>query len=415
MTFNDLDLIEPIKKAIKNEGYTIPTPIQEQAIPIVLNKHDLMGCAQTGTGKTAAFSIPVIQLLHESATQEKGKRNIRALIVTPTRELAIQIDNSIAAYGKYSGLRHTVVFGGVSQHAQTQDLRRGVDILTATPGRLLDLINQGFIKLSSIEYFVLDEADRMLDMGFLNDVKKIIKLLPEKRQSLFFSATMPLSIITLASTILNNPKKVSITPESTTAETVQQSLYHVSKDNKRNLLLQLLSDENINTALVFTRTKYGADKLSKLLNKKGIKTEALHSNKSQQARQKALSNFKSQYTKVLVATDIAARGIDVDDLSCVINFEIPNIAETYVHRIGRTGRAGAAGHAISLCDTDELPYIKDIQKLISMRIKVVKEHPFHLESSSSDFKLETNKPRTSNQRKKKSPYRGKRQYQTSKR
>ncbi len=415
MTFNDLDLIEPIKKAIKNEGYTIPTPIQEQAIPIVLNKHDLMGCAQTGTGKTAAFSIPVIQLLHESATQEKGKRNIRALIVTPTRELAIQIDNSIAAYGKYAGLRHTVVFGGVSQHAQTLELRRGVDILTATPGRLLDLINQGFIKLNSIEYFVLDEADRMLDMGFLNDVKKIIKLLPEKRQSLFFSATMPLSIVGLANTILNNPRKISITPETTTAETVQQSLYHVSKDNKRNLLLQLLDDENINTALVFTRTKYGADKLSKLLNKKGIKTEALHSNKSQQARQKALSNFKSQYTKVLVATDIAARGIDVDDLSCVINFEIPNIAETYVHRIGRTGRAGALGQAISLCDTDELPYIKDIQKLISMRIDVVKEHPFHLESSSSDFKLETNKPRTSNQRKKKSPYRGKRQFQTSKR
>jgi len=415
MTFNDLELIAPIKKAIKNEGYTTPTPIQEKAIPILLNKRDLMGCAQTGTGKTAAFSIPVLQLLHESATQEKGRKKIKALIVTPTRELAIQIDNSLSAYGKHTGLRHTVVFGGVSQHAQTQALRRGVDILTATPGRLLDLINQGFIKLNSIDYFVLDEADRMLDMGFLNDVKKIIKLLPEKRQSLFFSATMPLSIVDLANSILNNPEQVSITPKTTTAETVEQSLYHVSKENKRNLLLNLLDDESINSALIFTRTKYGADKLAKLLNKKGIKTEALHSNKSQMARQKALKNFKNQYTKVLVATDIAARGIDVDDLSCVINFEIPNIAETYVHRIGRTGRAGAAGRAISLCDTDELPYIRDIQKLISMKIDVIKEHPYHLENSSSDFKQETKKPKGTNPRKKKRQYRGKKQFQSSKR
>lgn len=399
MTFNDLALIDPIKRAVTEEGYITPTPIQQQAIPIVLEGTDLLGCAQTGTGKTAAFAIPILQHLYQSV-ENKGKRNIKALIVTPTRELAIQIDESFAAYGKYTGLKHTVVFGGVSQFAQAQQIRQGVDILVATPGRLLDLMNQRIISLSNIEYFVLDEADRMLDMGFVNDVKKIIKALPHKRQSLFFSATMPLSIVALAETILNKPKQVSVTPESTTAETVEQSLYYISKENKRNLLVDLLRDENINTALVFTRTKYGADKLSRMLNNSGIKSEALHSNKSQQARQNALKNFKSQTTRVLVATDIAARGIDVDELSCVINFEIPNISETYVHRIGRTGRAGSAGKAISLCDSDEMTYIRDIQKLISMRIKVVADHAYPLDKNLLVEKKEAPKQQNNNQKRK---------------
>ncbi len=376
MTFEDLALIDPIKRAIKEEGYTQPTPIQQKAIPVLLEKRDILGCAQTGTGKTAAFAVPIIQLLHENKGLRKGKRSIKALIVTPTRELAIQIGESFSSYGRYAGLCHTVIFGGVSQLAQTQALHRGVDILIATPGRLLDLMNQGFINLHSIEYFVLDEADRMLDMGFVHDVKKIIKELPQQRQSLFFSATMPQSITQLADSILNNPVSVSVTPVATTAETVNQSLYYVSRDDKRKLLVDLLDDEKINSVLIFTRTKYGADKLSQMLNKRGIKSEALHSNKSQQARQKALGNFKKQQTRALVATDIAARGIDVDDLSCVINFEIPNISETYVHRIGRTGRAGASGMAISLCDTEEVPYIRDIQKLIAMRIPVVTDHPY---------------------------------------
>ena len=381
MTFEDLSLIAPIKQAIQEEGYTNPTPIQEQAIPIVLTGRDLMGCAQTGTGKTAAFAIPIIQLLSNDSFSGKGKRNIRALVVTPTRELALQIDESFGAYGRYTRITRAVVFGGVSQQSQVQALSRGVDVLVATPGRLLDLINQGIISLKQIEYFVLDEADRMLDMGFLNDVKKIIKELPQKRQSLFFSATMPLSIVHLADSILSDPAHVSVTPQSTTAETVQQYLYHVGREDKRKLLVELLADKEIVSALVFTRTKYGADKLSQMLVKKGIKSEALHSNKSQQARQRALNNFKSQQTRVLVATDIAARGIDVDELSCVINFEIPNISETYVHRIGRTGRAGSSGVAISLCDNDELPYIRDIQKLISMRIPVVSDHAYHLSVS----------------------------------
>ncbi|HKM93816.1 MAG TPA: DEAD/DEAH box helicase [Prolixibacteraceae bacterium] len=396
MTFDELALIEPIRRAIKEEGYTTPTPIQQQSIPILLEGNDLMGCAQTGTGKTAAFSIPILQLLEQNSTLSKGRRNIKALIVTPTRELAIQINESLESYGKYTSLKHTVIFGGVSQLPQTNALRQGVDILVATPGRLLDLMNQGFIKLSSIEYFVLDEADRMLDMGFLNDVKRIIKELPNKRQSLFFSATMPMNIVHLASTILNNPQRVTITPETTTAETVQQKLYYVSKENKRSLLVDLLNDSSIVSALIFTRTKYGADKLTQMLVKKGIKSEALHSNKSQQQRQRALNNFKTQQTRVLVATDIAARGIDIDDLSCVINFEIPNISETYVHRIGRTGRAGASGRAISLCDNDELPYIRDIQRLISMRIDVVKDHPYVLEINNQPTPKEASKKQKQN-------------------
>ncbi|NIJ52063.1 DEAD/DEAH box helicase [Dyadobacter arcticus] len=378
MIFQDLRLIEPIIKALKEEGYTTPTPIQAKAIPIILDQKDLLGCAQTGTGKTAAFAIPMLQLLYNNAERTSEKSRIRALILTPTRELAIQIGESFAAYGRHTGIRHTVVFGGVGQKPQTDALHRGVDILIATPGRLLDLINQGFIKLNQLEFFVLDEADRMLDMGFVHDVKKIIKLLPAKRQSLFFSATMPPAIVTLADTILRSPVKVEVTPVSSTAETIRQSLFYVDKSDKNSLLLHILEDQSIATALVFTRTKHGADKVVKVLRKAGVSSEAIHGNKSQNARQNALKNFKSQATRVLVATDIAARGIDVDDLTHVINYEIPNIPETYVHRIGRTGRAGAKGTAFSFCDREEKVFLKDIHKLIAKNIPVVNDHPYSI-------------------------------------
>jgi ATP-dependent RNA helicase RhlE len=376
MTFQDLELIEPIRKALQEEGYTTPTPIQAKAIPIILQQRDLLGCAQTGTGKTAAFAIPMLQLLQNNPAQRYDRTKIRSLILTPTRELAIQIGESFAAYGRYTNIKHTVIFGGVGQKPQTDALQRGVDVLIATPGRLLDLINQGFIKLGQLEQFVLDEADRMLDMGFVHDVKKVIKLLPNKRQSLFFSATMPPAIVTLANTILTNPAKVEVTPVSSTADTIKQSVFFVDKSDKNSLLLHILKDSSIATALVFTRTKHGADKVVKVLRKAGVTSEAIHGNKSQNARQNALKNFKSQTTRVLVATDIAARGIDVDDLTHVINYEIPNIPETYVHRIGRTGRAGAKGTAFSFCDADERPYLKDIHKLISKNIPVVKDHPY---------------------------------------
>lgn len=376
MTFQELELIEPIYKALKEEGYNTPTPIQAKAIPIILQQRDLLGCAQTGTGKTAAFAIPMLQLLYNNPIQRHEKSRIRSLILTPTRELAIQIGESFAAYGRHTGIRHTVVFGGVGQKPQTDALQRGVDVLIATPGRLLDLINQGFIKLNQLEQFVLDEADRMLDMGFVHDVKKVIKLLPAKRQSLFFSATMPPAIVVLANTILSNPIKVEVTPVSSTADTIKQSVYFVDKSDKNSLLLHILKDSAIATALVFTRTKHGADKVVKVLRKAGVTSEAIHGNKSQNARQNALKNFKSQTTRVLVATDIAARGIDVDDLTHVINYEIPNIPETYVHRIGRTGRAGAKGTSFSFCDVEEKPYLKDIQKLIARNIPVVKDHPY---------------------------------------
>ncbi len=378
MTFQDLKLIEPIKKALQEEGYTTPTPIQAKAIPVILENKDLLGCAQTGTGKTAAFAIPMLQLLHENPVGKFEKSRIRALILTPTRELAIQIGESFAAYGRHTHVKHTVVFGGVGQKPQTDALQKGVDVLIATPGRLLDLINQGFIKLNQLEFFVLDEADRMLDMGFVHDVKKIIKLLPAKRQSLFFSATMPPVIVTLANTILRNPTKVEVTPVSSTADTIRQSVFFVDKSDKNSLLLHILKDESIATALVFTRTKHGADKVVKVLRKAGVTSEAIHGNKSQTARQNALKNFKSQTTRVLVATDIAARGIDVDDLTHVINYEIPNIPETYVHRIGRTGRAGAKGIALSFCDREEKTYLKDIHKLIAKNIPVVNDHPYAL-------------------------------------
>jgi ATP-dependent RNA helicase RhlE len=380
MTFDKLDLIEPILNALKHEGYTQPTPIQEISIPIVLKGQDLLGCAQTGTGKTAAFAIPILQLLHLNKGNDRAPRKIKTLIVTPTRELAIQIGESFAAYGRFMNLRHTVVFGGVPQSQQVGALKMGVDILIATPGRLLDLINQGYVKLGDISIFVLDEADRMLDMGFIHDVKKLIKLIPAKRQSLFFSATMPDSIRVLASTILTNPEEVQVTPASTTAETVEQEMYFVDAVNKKDLLIHLLKDKSIATALVFTRTKHGADKVQRMLEKAKIKAEAIHGNKSQNARQNALRNFKDKTTRVLVATDIAARGIDIDNLNLVINYEIPNIPETYVHRIGRTGRAGLEGKAVSFCDVEEFEYLRDIQKLISIQIPVVTDHPYPAEN-----------------------------------
>nr|WP_310589846.1 DEAD/DEAH box helicase [Dyadobacter sp. CY343] len=378
MTFQELNLIEPITKALKEEGYDTPTPIQAKAIPIILDQKDLLGCAQTGTGKTAAFAIPMLQLLHNKPVGNAERQRIRALILTPTRELAIQIGESFAAYGRYTGLKHTVVFGGVGQKPQTDALRKGIDILVATPGRLLDLITQGFIKLNQLEFFVLDEADRMLDMGFVHDVKKVIKLLPQQRQSLFFSATMPPAIVALANTILIQPVKVEVTPVSSTADTIRQSVFFVDKSDKNNLLLHILKDQSISTALVFTRTKHGADKVVKVLRKAGVTSEAIHGNKSQNARQNALKNFKSQTTRVLVATDIAARGIDVDDLTHVINYEIPNVPETYVHRIGRTGRAGAKGIAFSFCDREEKLFLRDIHKLIAKNIPVESNHPYAL-------------------------------------
>jgi len=376
MLFENLNLIEPILAAVKAEGYTEPTPIQEKAIPVLLNGRDLMGCAQTGTGKTAAFAIPILQLLYGKQNSAAGKRQIKALIITPTRELAIQINESFSAYGKNTALRHTVIYGGVSQGPQTTTLKNGVDILIATPGRLLDLMNQGFVNLQNIRFFVLDEADRMLDMGFIHDVKKIIAKLPSQRQSLFFSATMPPEIQKLAGTILQNPVKVEIAPVVATADLIKQSLFYVSKTDKKSLLIHILKDQSIETALVFTRTKHGADKVSRDLVKAGIKAVAIHGNKSQAARQSALKNFKNRSTRVLVATDIAARGIDVEQLSHVINYEIPNIPETYIHRIGRTGRAGLNGVALSFCDAEERAYLKDIYKLLPKPITVVDNHPF---------------------------------------
>ena len=375
MTFNELDLIAPILNALDNLGYTNPTPIQEQAIPIILSGNDIMGCAQTGTGKTAAFAIPILQNLTKNPRPD-GKRKIRSLILTPTRELAIQIEENIKEYGRNLDQRHAVIFGGVSQVKQVNQLKNGVDILVATPGRLLDLQQQGCIDLRHLEIFVLDEADRMLDMGFIHDVKKIIKLIPSKRQTLFFSATMPKEIKTLASTILTNPKQVIVTPVSSTAETISQELYYVSTSEKKNLLLHVLDLQNVPSVLVFSRTKHGADRIVKILAKANITAAAIHGNKSQNQRQNALNGFKTNQLKVLVATDIAARGIDIDELALVINYDVPNIAETYVHRIGRTGRAGASGKAISFCDQEERAYIKDIQKLIGLQIPVVKSHPF---------------------------------------
>ncbi|MBS1732160.1 MAG: DEAD/DEAH box helicase [Bacteroidetes bacterium] len=389
MKFKDLKIIEPILQALEKEGYSTPTPIQQAAIPPVLEGRDLLGCAQTGTGKTAAFAIPILQLLSKPHAAVPGQRPIRTLILTPTRELAIQIQESFEAYGANLRLRSQVIFGGVSQVPQTQALQRGTDILIATPGRLLDLHAQGYISFKDLEIFVLDEADRMLDMGFVHDVKKIISKIPAKRQTLFFSATMPKEIQGLADSILTNPEKVEVTPVSSTADTIQQWIYFVEKQNKKLLLADLLLDKSIQSVLVFTRTKHGADKVVKDLVKKGIKAEAIHGNKSQNARQRALGNFKDRTTRVLVATDIAARGIDVDELTHVINYEMPNIPETYVHRIGRTGRAGLSGTAFSFCESEELPYLKDIHKLIGKTIPVQTEHAFHAELSVAPVKTAT--------------------------
>lgn len=378
MSFEKLNLIEPILRALTNEGYSKPTPIQERAIPTLLERKDLLGCAQTGTGKTAAFAIPILQILHQDELFVKGPSGIKALILTPTRELAIQIGESFASYGKHLRLRHTVIYGGVSQRSQTDALRSGVDILIATPGRLLDLMDQRFVKLQHLKMLVLDEADRMLDMGFIHDVKKIITRIPAKRQTILFSATMPSEIAKLADSILTNPVRIEVTPVSSTANLIQQAVYFVEKKDKRKLLLHLLQDRNIVTALVFARTKHGADRVAKDLVSSGIRAEAIHGNKSQGARQRALSNFKSQHTRVLVATDIAARGIDVEELSHVINYELPNVPETYVHRIGRTGRAGAQGVSLSFCDEEEKEYLHDIHKLIRKTIPVIEDQPYHM-------------------------------------
>ncbi|MDL2304491.1 DEAD/DEAH box helicase [Bacteroides sp. OttesenSCG-928-D19] len=362
MTFKELNIIEPLLKAIHEKGYQTPTPIQTDAIPIALTNKDILGLAQTGTGKTAAFAIPIIQLLHkEKANNER--RQIKALILTPTRELAIQINECFDDYARYTRLRHCVIFGGVKQKAQTDELRRGVDILIATPGRLLDLMSQGFINLSNIRHFVLDEADRMLDMGFIHDIKRILPKLPKEKQTLFFSATMPPAIASLSRSILKNPARVEVTPVSSPVTAIKQYIYHVEKQDKKNLLIEVLNTENKQSVLVFSRTKHGADKIARNLCKAGIGSEAIHGNKSQNARQRALSNFKEGKTRVLIATDIAARGIDINQLELVINYDLPDVPETYIHRIGRTGRAGNEGTAFTFCSQEEEDMLRSIQKL----------------------------------------------------
>lgn len=368
MNFKELNLILPILNAVDQAGYTSPTEIQSQAIPFILKGQDVIGCAQTGTGKTASFAIPILQLLQENTVPNQ---RIRSLILIPTRELAIQIDENFEMYSKYLKLKHLAIFGGVPQQKQATALKRGVDVLIATPGRLLDFINQGILNLNQIEILVLDEADRMLDMGFVNDVKKILKKVPSKRQTLFFSATMPPDIRKFAQSILNNPKEINVTPVSSTAQTVEQSVYFVEKNEKLTLLIDLLNEHSHQRTLIFTRTKYGADKLVKKIAKTGIKAAAIHGNKSQNARQSALDAFKNNRISVLIATDIAARGIDINELPLVINYELPDVAETYVHRIGRTGRAGANGIAFSFCANDERKNLKNIQKLTGVKMKEI--------------------------------------------
>jgi len=378
MPFKKLNIVPDILKALERKNYKVPTPIQKEAIPYILSGRDLLGCAQTGTGKTAAFAIPTIQLLNAQKSDDKDQRHIRALIITPTRELALQIYESFCLYGKYTKLKYCVVFGGVSQKPQEEALKQGVDILVATPGRLNDLVNQKLINLKHIKIFILDEADRMLDMGFINDIKKVIAVIPEKKQTLFFSATMPPDIEKLANTILKNPAKVAITPISSTVDTIEQYLYYVDKRSKKDLLIYILSDKSIESALVFSRTKHGADRIVRMLSKANITAQAIHGDKSQGARQTALKSFKNKNLRVLIATDIAARGIDIDELSHVINYDLPEAPETYVHRIGRTGRAGLGGVAISFCDYDEKERLADIQKLIGKPLKEIEDHPFPL-------------------------------------
>ncbi|MDP7244557.1 MAG: DEAD/DEAH box helicase [Flavobacteriales bacterium] len=375
MRFEDLNLHPTLLKAVKYQNYTTPTAIQEQAIPLLLRKNDVLGSAQTGTGKTAAFALPILHhLIKEKSNNHKTK--VRALVVTPTRELAIQIGENFTAYSKYNNIKNTVIFGGVKQGTQTNALNNGVDVLIATPGRLLDLMGQGFISLNDIGYFVLDEADRMLDMGFIHDIRKILNELPKERQSLFFSATMPKNIVELSSQILKSPKKISVSPVSSTAETIKQFIYYTNKVDKKDLLLYILKDKNINQLLLFSRTKHGANRIARNLKKKNIQAAAIHGDKPQNQRQKALQSFKDSKIRVLVATDIAARGIDIDKLSYVLNYDIPNESETYVHRIGRCGRAGETGVSISICEPEENAYAKDIEKLIKQKIEAVKNHPF---------------------------------------
>lgn len=393
MSFKNLQLSEPLLKALDAQGYSTPTPIQKQAIPFVLDGRDLLGVAQTGTGKTAAFGLPILEILNSKQYSKKG---IKSLILTPTRELAIQIDESLAAYGKFTRLTHAVIFGGVSQVSQVQKLKRGIDILVATPGRLLDLMNQGHVNLRDLEIFVLDEADRMLDMGFIHDVKKIIKHLPERRQTLFFSATMPEEIQKLANLLLKDPKKVEVTPASSTVDKIQQSIYFTNKPDKGKLLLHLLESNGISSALVFTRTKHGADKVARLLDKAKIRSAAIHGNKSQNSRQNALNNFKNGNLSVLVATDIAARGIDIDELSHVFNYDLPNVPETYVHRIGRTGRAGNEGMAISFCAAEERKELRDIEKLAAIKIPVIEGHPYPMDLNAAPAPVSQQKNRNNN-------------------
>lgn len=376
MRFEDLKLIPPILKALKDKNYIEPTAIQARAIPLILQRKDVLAVAQTGTGKTAAFAIPIIQLIQRIEEKNRGKATMRALILTPTRELAIQIEENIEAYSKYTVVKNTVIFGGVKQGKQVDAIRRGVHILVATPGRLLDLINQGHISLKTVKVFILDEADRMLDMGFINDVRKILPMLPRERQSLFFSATMPANIVKLSKQILKDPQRIEVSPVSSTAETIQQYLYYTNRTTKKNLLSHILKDEKIDQVLVFSRTKRGADRIVKDLKKKRIEAAAIHGDKAQNQRQKALKAFKAGEVRVLVATDIAARGIDIDKLHYVINYDVPNVAETYVHRIGRSGRAGEEGIAIAMCEPEENDSIRAIEKLIKKRITVIKEHPF---------------------------------------
>lgn len=375
MLFKDINLIEPIQKALTKQGYSSPTPIQEKAIPLILERNDLMGIAQTGTGKTAAFTLPILQLMYNKKNKS-GKP--QTLILAPTRELAAQIGESINDYGSFTAFRQAVIFGGVPQRPQEKVLRRGVDIIIATPGRLLDLLQQRLVDLKEIEYLILDEADRMLDMGFINDIKKILAILPKKKQSLFFSATMSNPISTLSKQFLVNPKEVKITPAATTIERIEQGLYYVDKEKKDELLLELLSSKGLNSALVFTRTKHKANKVAQTIDKSGIRAEAIHGNKSQSHRTKTLNDFKSGKIKVLVATEIVARGIDIDNISHVINYEIPNEPESYVHRIGRTARAEASGIAYSLASAEEREYIREIEKTIKKKIPVI-EHKRHSE------------------------------------
>lgn len=405
MEFKDLKLVAPLLKALQQQEYKHPTPVQQQAIPVALSNKDLLACAQTGTGKTAAFALPILQLLFNDKKEGNASNHISALILTPTRELAIQIEESFKSYGAYTGLKSFAVYGGVSQYHQVKKLRQGVDILIATPGRLLDLATQRLITLQHIKTLVLDEADRMLDMGFINDVRKILARLPQQKQTLFFSATMPPDIIHLSQSILNNPVSINITPASTTAETVEQAVYFVEKSDKRSLLIHLLKNDSIDTALVFTETKFGADKLCAALRRENIRVQAIHGDKTQAERQKALNNFKNKHISVLIATDIAARGIDIESLPYVINYELPNIPETYVHRIGRTGRAGVNGKAISFCGMEEKMLLRDIHKLIDRSIPVMKDHPFQMAEADTSMQPKTAMPFRSLSRKRDKSFR----------